>query len=251
MIKPSDYFNELLEKAKQDDNIIGFFAVGSRGKGYENESSDYDLCLIVKNETLEEYKKKFGDKVPEVYLSVMSLAELSDYANWQSDFHWDRYDFAHVKALVDKTGEVQKIIDEKGSLPKERQEEFINAQIDAYMNGLFRSVKSYRKNDRVGIRLESAASIPHLLNMLFALEGRIAPFPDYLSRELKSRPLKKLPWPSEKLLEALLRILEDGDLKTQQELAKTVEKVCREEGYGKAFDGWEGKDKWAMEYARD
>ena len=119
------------------------------------------------------------------------------------------------------------------------------------MNGFFRSVKSYRKKDVVGVRLESAASIPYLLNTLFALHDRATPFANYLSRELQRRPLEKLSWNTEKFLAALLKILDDGDLKTQQELAKVVEKDFRKEGYGKVFDDWEGKDKWAMNFQSD
>lgn len=248
-----EIFEELLHEAKTDDNIIGFFLGGSRGKGYENELSDYDLSMIVKDDVVEKYKKKFEEReLPEIDLSVMSLSEFSEYAHWQSNMHWDRYDFTHVQALVDKTGgEIQKLIDEKGSIPKEKREQFINGSVDAYMNGFFRSVKSYRKKDAAGVRLESAASIPYLLNALFALHDRATPFANYLTRELKRRPLEKFPWSSEELLEALLKILENGDLKIQQELAKVIESTFRKEGYGKVFDDWEGKDKWAMNFQSD
>ncbi|MEK7480564.1 MAG: hypothetical protein AAB604_00490 [Patescibacteria group bacterium] len=247
-----EIFEDLLNEAKTDENIIGFFLGGSRGKGYENDLSDYDLHMIVKDEVAEAYKKKFDREMPEIDLSVSSLSEFSEYAKWQSDTHWDRYDFTHVQALVDKTGgEIQKLIDEKGSIPKEKREEFINGSIDAYMNGFFRSVKSYRKKDAAGVRLEAAASIPYLLNALFALHDRATPFANYLSRELKRRPLEKFPWSSERLLMVLLKILKNGDLKTQQELVKIVENTFRREGYGKVFDDWEGKDKWAMSFQSD
>lgn len=247
-----EIFDDLLNEAKTDNNIIGFFLGGSRGKGYENDLSDYDLHMIVKDDVAEEYKKKFDREMPEIDLSVSSLSEFSEYAQWQSNTYWDRYDFTHVQALVDKTGgEIQKLIDEKGSIPKEKRDEFINGSIDAYMNGFFRSVKSYRKQDAAGVRLEAAASIPYLLNALFALHDRATPFANYLSRELQRRPLEKFSWNTEKFLAALLKILDDGDLKTQQELAKTVETDFRKEGYGKVFDGWEGKDKWAMNFQSD
>ena len=246
-----EIFGELLHEAKVDDNIIGFFLGGSRGKGYENELSDYDIHMIVKDEVAEEYKKKFNQELPEVDLGVSSLSEFRRYAGWQSDAHWDRYDFTHVQALVDKTGEIQKLIDEKGSIPKDKRDEFINGQIDAYLNGFFRSVKSYRRRDAVGVRLESAASIPYLLNAIFALHDRATPFANYLTQELKRRPIEKFPWPPEKLLEALLRILESGNLKTQQELAKTIESVFRKEGYNKVFDDWGEKFPWALNFESD
>jgi hypothetical protein len=53
------------------------------------------------------------------------------------------------------------------------------------------------------------------------------------------------------LMYSYSEILENGDLKIQQELAKTVESTFRKEGYGKVFDDWEGKDKWAMSFESD
>ena len=45
-----EIFEELLNEAKNDENITGFFLGGSRGKGYENDLSDYDLQMIVKKD---------------------------------------------------------------------------------------------------------------------------------------------------------------------------------------------------------
>jgi hypothetical protein len=236
VITSHERFKALLHRAKIDDNIVGFFLSGSRGKGFENEHSDYDLVMVVKNDAADAYKEEFDVEEAGIDLGVFSLSEFDAYAKWNGAHHWDRYDFAHVRALVDKTGEIQNLIDRKGSIPDDKRDEYINVQLDAYINGFFRSVKALRRHDAVGVRLESAASIPHLLNALFALEGRIAPFPDYLVQELRRRPLHMCPWPSEELLEALLRILETGDLSTQQTMARTVEKTFRQQGYNDVFD---------------
>lgn len=243
-----DRFRALLQRARTDDNIIGFFLGGSRGKGFENEYSDYDITMVVKNDAAEAYKEEFDEEDVGIDLGVLSLSEFEAYANWKEVHHWDRYDFAHVRALVDKTGGIQGLIDKKGAIPADKRDEYINAQLDAYINGFFRSVKAFRRHEVVGMRLESAASIPHLLNAVFALEGRIAPFPDYLVQELRRRPLQTFPWSSEQLLEALLRILETGDLSTQQSMARNVETTFRQRGYNNVFDAWKGEDRWAMDF---
>ena len=36
----------------------------------------------------------------------------------RSSHEWDRYNFAHNKPVIDKTGELTKIMEEKGTLPE-------------------------------------------------------------------------------------------------------------------------------------
>jgi hypothetical protein len=243
-----DAFQELLNKAETDDCILGFILGGSRGKGFHTEASDYDITIVVRDEVAEQYQSEFHIDAPGIDLAVLSLSKFVRYAHWKGPQHWARYDFAHVTALVDKSGEIQKLINDKASIPTEHADEYINAQLDAYLNGFFRSMKALKRGDVVGMRLEAAASISHLVNAVFALEGRMAPFPDYLTRELQRWPLQRFPWPSQRLLDALLRTLTDGNLATQQELAKTVERVFRDAGYNAVFDAWAGEDQSAMNF---
>jgi hypothetical protein len=247
-----EIFEDLFDEAKSDDNIIGFFLGDTKDNGIGDHLSGINLCMIVKDDIVNEYKKKFDIEVPEINLSVMSLTEFTEYSESQGETSGERYNFTHLSALVDKTGgEIQKLIKEKGLIPENQQAEFINNSLNAYINCFYRSVRSYQKQEAVGIRLEAAASIQYLLNALFALHGRVAPFADYLVSELKARPLEKFSWSVKKILEVLLKILNTGDLETQQELFKAVEKVFRSSGYGKVFDDWEGKVNWAANFRSD
>ena len=247
--KFSKKFNQLLKRAKTDENIIGLFFVGSRGKGFENEHSDYDIMMIVNNEVAGTLKGEFPkNKFENIELIVMSLSEFMQYAEWGSAFVWDRYTFSHVKALVDKTGEVQKLIDEKGLIPGLKRYDFIVESLDGYINQVFRSVKCFCNKNILGARLEASASIPSLLDVLFALHNRLWPFYGYLEKELKAYSLEKLPWPADEFLKKILLILSTADIKIQQEILKAMEKLSRREGFGKVFDDWKGKDKWAMTY---
>lgn len=247
--KFSKKFNQLLEKAKTDKNIIGFFLVGSRGKGFESEHSDYDIVIITKDKATKKVKAEFSkNKFENIELIVMSLSEFKKYAEWGSEFAWDRYNFWRVKALIDKTGEVQKLINEKGAIPESERHNFIAGTLDNYINCVFRSVKCFSNNNILGARLEASASIPSLLDLIFGLENRPKPFLGYLEKELKTYPLKKLSWKSKEFLKKILLVLSTADVKAQQEILKTMEKLLRKEGFGKVFDEWRGKDKWAMEY---
>jgi len=249
MKSKSEKFNQLLERVKVDVNIIGFFLIGSRGKSFENEHSDYDPIIIVKDDLVKILKDEFmKQKSEDIDLNVMSLSEFKDYAKWGSTFAWDRYAFLHVKAIVDKTGEVQKLIEEKGLIPESERHNFIADSLDGYINQVFRSIKCIRNNNILGARLEASVSIPCLLDLVFALENRPKPFSGYLEKELKVYPLKKLPWPTDEFLQKILFILSTADIKTQQEFLKKIEILLRAEGFGKVFDEWKGKDKWAMTY---
>lgn len=241
-------FEEILAQAKSDENIIGFVLGGSRGKGFETAQSDYDPHLIVQDDVANEYKQMFDRDLPGIDLVVSSLSEFKDMAAWDTDGQWDRYDFAHVTALVDKTGEIQKLIDEKGIVPVDQRDHYVRGQLDAYLNEFFRSVKALDKGNELGIRLHAARSIFNFLNALFALHGRMTPFYGYFEQEIERYPLEKFPWTTEQLRHVFLKILATGDLAAQQELAKTAEETFRREGFGKVFDDWEGKDRWAMEY---
>lgn len=236
-------FKSLIRSAKQDSNVLGFFLVGSRGKGFETKLSDYDVILVVKNKTVFKIKK-----LKDIDLKIMSLSNFKKYATWGSPEAWNRYDFAHVKALIDKNGCIQKLIDEKGRIPNCVRRSFVSGVLDAYINAVFRSTKCLHNHNVIGARLEAAASIPYFLDVIFGINGRLRPFFDYLKRELHDYPLKKFPWSKNKFIKDILSILKNADLKTQQKLLKDIEVLSRKEGYGKVFDTWEGKDKWAMQF---
>lgn len=242
-------FLELLNEVKTNPDIIGVVLGGSRGKGFENVHSDYDVRMIVKDDVAKKYEQKYDQmNFDEIDLVVSSLSEFRNYAAWDSTEAWDRYDFTHVKVHVDKTGEIKKIVKEKGSIPEDKLHDFIVYSLDAYINGVYRSVKCHRNKNVTGARLEASTSIPYLLDLVFALHKRPKPFYGYLDRELTMYPLKKLPWSSTKFSKMILVILATGELKTQQTILKTIEKLFRKAGFNDTFDGWEGKDRWAMNY---
>ena len=242
-------FDKIVDKAKSDAAILGLFLVGSRGKGFENEQSDYDIVMIAKDDVVNSLKSEYEDKKAEdIDLSIYSLSDFINYAAWGSSNAWDRYDFANTKILVDKTENLSEIIKEKGIIPSDKLNEFIDWCIDGYVNGVFRSVKSMHKKNTLGVHLEAVNSILDLLTLVYALNGRHRPFLGYVEKELLVRPLEILPWSITEFIQKIKNVLETADLKTQQELLKGIEKLCRENGHGRVFDSWQGKDKWAMEY---
>lgn len=240
-------FNNIVKEAENDSNVLGMILVGSRGKGFENEHSDYDAIIILKDEAHEETKQKYKNKKSvDMDLSIYSLADFKNYANWDSSMAWDRYTFAHVKILINRIENLEKIINDKGYVPKDKQKQFIEWWIDGYINGVFRSIKALRNKNEFGARLEANNSILDLLTLVFGINGRHRPFLGYTEKELIKYPLEKLPWKVNDFIKMISIVLESSDLKTQQKLLQDTENWCHELGYGHIIDAWERKDTWAI-----
>lgn len=242
-------FDTLVKEAEADPNILGLILQGSRGKGFETDDSDYDVQIVVKDGTEEMYKKKYQKNVENADAWTHSLSQLKTCNAWNGPEHWDRYDYLHVKILVDKTdGLIQKLCGEKGHIPPEEKDAYVRGRLDAYLDSFFRSVKAYKKGNKSGSLLRAAGSVPFLLDVVFGLNGRHTPFLDYLEQELQTYPLEKLPWNPADFYNNVIGIVSTGSITAQQEVAKALETWARKEGYGDVFDAWEGKDRWAMEY---
>ena len=248
----SEHFQSIVKQVESDSNAIGLFLSGSRGKGLQKEHSDYDFVIILLDEVSLDVKAKYEkiDKIDGFDCGVNTLTELKEYAELGTECEWDRYSFAHVKVTVDKTdGELQRIIDEKGKIPKKHLQKYISGYLDGYINAVYRSMKCLRDNYNFGFRLEAASSISLFLTCAFAVhDRRLSPYPKYIQFELEKFPLTKFPWTAKVLMDKIQKILETGDYKLQQELLTEMEKIMRKEGFDAVFDSWEGQDKWTMTF---
>lgn len=247
-----EIYNGLLEEAKNDPDIIGFFLGGSRAKGFVTEHSDYDIFVVVKDDRFKHFVEKYAKiKHFDIDLMVFTFDGFIDDANWETE-RFARYNYAHIKILIDKTGQMQKYADEKGKVPEDKLESFIMAQLDGYINYLYRSLKCHRGNDLLAARLEAAISIPYFFDAIFAIhDRRLRPYYKYLEWELTEFPLNKLPMGPRELLGAISKILDDADIETQQKLLKMSEEMFRREGYGKAFDEWGEDLDWMKTYGTE
>lgn len=160
----------------------------------------------MKDEVLESYENKFK-KIKIGDLWVISLSYFKDYAAIGSPHEWDKYNFTHLKVLIDRNCRIQKLVDEKGKIPEDKVPNYVSNSLDGYINYVFRSVKCFRDGNIVGARLEAAGSVPLFLKVIFGLEGRITPYYKYLEWELEKFPLKKFPMTSKDIIENLLIIL--------------------------------------------
>ena len=241
---PEETFNKLHREALNSPDVLGFFLSGSRGKGFEHEHSDYDIYFVVRDDTVSSFRETHPFKyAPNTECIVYGLSEFEAYAQPGSDTAWDRYSFAHVTVLVDKTETIQALVDDKGALPQPA-DAYLAAQLDGYINAVFRGFKSHRKSDALAARLHAHVSLNHLLNLMFGLEGRLAPYYDYLRLELTHYPLSAFPLTSQDLLTKIEIISETASVETQQELFANIESLCRKRGLGYVYEDWGSSYTW-------
>lgn len=241
--KADQKYRKLIQKLKDDPNVLAFWLFGSRGKGMITAHSDYDLSVIVKDKVKKSYEKKYTKDFqdPEFDISVRTVDELKKHAAFGSEMAWDRYNFAYVKVLFDRTGKIQKNIDGKSIISEKEKKQIINGGLDNFINQVYRAAKCKRDGDPIAAQLEAAEAVPCFLDCIFALEGRIKPFHKYLAWDLKKHPLKKLPWSGVELIKKLMKVIKDGDQIVLLELFQKTRPIFQKAGYGKIYEGWKGK----------
>ena len=230
--------------------MLGFVLGGSRGKGFATEHSDYDCAIFVEDESLEVYVARMSELPPLFDVTVFTLQEFVKHASWNGELAWDRYNWAHLRAQVEKTGgKIQALIDEKGKVPASEVRNFVQGELDHYINQVYRSIKCLRDGNLIGYRFEAADSIKPLLDVLFAIhDRRLRPYYKYLQWELTEFPLHKFSWTADQLLAMIQTIFADGSYQAQQQIFREVERVLRAEGFGKVFDAW-GDELWIRDYS--
>jgi hypothetical protein len=217
---------KLLAQARADENVIGVIPSGSRGRdAYVTDGSDLDAFVVVR-EKRDEYRggRGSGVEVSEVTLEV--LANPPD---------WARPAFLSLTAELDKTGEVAEALQAATTVDPATAAQ----PLDAYVNSYYRSAKNARVGLELASVLDAVESIPHYLEFVFGVHGRVRPFNKWLEWELDRNPL-----PLELDLRRLEGIARTGDLAEQQALFRDTEALARAKGHGATIDGWEPDVDW-------
>ena len=234
-------YADLVEAAREDDNVVGLVLTGSRGSGFAiTDGSDWDVRLVVRDEARDEYRARLGTPHGSaVEVVVLTLDKLAAVGEIGSPMAWDRPSYVHAQVIVDTDGRVAAVIDSLRTLPPEAARALAAERLDDYVNSYHRSAKNHRLGLAVEAHFDAAESIPSLLETLFALHGRVRPFNKLLRFELEQQPLDGDAWSADALLPRLQRILATGDLAEQQSLFRDVEQLARAHDLGDVIDGWE------------
>src|SRR4051794_35629648 len=99
-------------------------------------------------------------------------------------------------------------------------------RLDGYLNFAYRALKNARDGRLLEARLDAAESLPWLLDVVFALAGRLRPYNKYLPWELREHPLAVPEWSAEAFLPELELVLA-GDPAAQRRTFAVVDREVR------------------------
>ena len=204
--------------------MIGVVVHGSRGRGlHVHEGSDWDVVVVVR-EPAGRYGSVRGGR-----LEAFEVTNLADLPDWMLPaVTW-------TTPALDKTGAVTAQLAEVTTIDPATAAE----PLDGYVNSYYRSAKNARARLQLAALLDAQESIPHYLEFLFAVHGRVRPYNKWLEWELEHHPL-----PVDVDLDRLERIARTGDLEDQQALFRETESLARKLGHGATIDGWEPDVAW-------
>lgn len=236
-------FADLVSKAEADPAVLGLILHGSRTfEGMATAHSDYDVGLIFEDRE-QGYQRWRGLKSSDldIFISSLStwLAELDVGDNADIiDVDGNRYVTANAHVLIDRAdGQITAIVRTAATCPVHSRER-LPTMLDAYLNLLYRSLKSWRDGRTLEAHLDAARSIDFALWVIFAMHQRVRPPNKYVRWELQRRPLGDTAWEAAHLLGQVQRILADGDPETQRSLFRDIEATARAGGLGETVDSW-------------
>lgn len=229
--------NESLRQLAHVEGLIGVILLGSISAGMDDETSDYDIHIVVSDEAMEahpEYRDLTLGLDAKADVWTTSLSELKAY-----DRHgYDVRELLHAMFPVDADGLLKRTVDELIHYPESELHPLVSARLDSYYDGVFRSLKCFRKGFTFGGYQMAARSMEFFVETLWALNGLVMPFVNRAPYLLHT--LKKLPFDAPATRGMMERIAMDADIRTQLMLMDRMFVFMEENGYKQVLDDWEG-----------
>ncbi len=217
-----DILDQVLARAAADPGVRGVILTGSRARGLANAWSDYDVTIVVAEQAQPWRHSSRTGTLDEVVCTPEALADTS--------VRWQRYAYRGARVLLDRLdGGIAALVDRQATPSEEEAAGQARTALDAYLNQLYRAVKSRRDGFADAAHLDEVESLPWLLETVFALHGRLRPYNKYLDWELENFPLPG-PWNTALRPGSVVA----GSLR----LFTAVEALARRRGHADVLDAW-------------
>jgi predicted nucleotidyltransferase len=203
---------ELLETAQNDHGAVGVVLFGSAATGSAHAESDIDVWYVVRSEPPPAERRGRLELIP------TTLERLRNPPDWL------RPAYVGARVLWDPEGEIEPVVAATQLVGRDETE----ALYDAYLNDLYRSLKAWWRGLELAARVECGRSLRFLGELLFALDGRRAPYPkEWEGRLGDLEPL-------------FLEVARTADPARQQELCVAVQARAAAAGYAHVVASWRG-----------
>lgn len=205
------------------DGLLGLVLSGSAGRAYATARSDLDVVVVLTDEAA---AGRTTVHSPDLDEAVDAWSELCDVPAFGTEGWWFRWTYAWAPVLLDRTGgEVTRAVHRQAVLTPEEADAVLldHDRLDGWLNFAYRALKNDRDGRALEARLDAAESVAWLLDVVFALAGRVRPYNKYLPWELREHPLDG--WPADGLLDLVGRLL-DGDPAAVRESFALVRPAC-------------------------
>ncbi|RYC07183.1 nucleotidyltransferase domain-containing protein [Nocardioides zhouii] len=209
--------------ADHGDDLLGLVLSGSAGRNCATEHSDLDVMVVLTDAAAALRSTVHSPEVDEI---VDSWTDLLTLAPFGSEHWWYRWSYAWAPVLLDRTGgELAAAVRRQAELsPEEADAVLIDRdRLDGWINFAYRALTNDRDGRALEARLDAAESVPWLLDVVFAIVGRVRPYNKYLPWELRTHPVDG--WPTDELLGLVQRSL-DGDITAVRDTFLRVRSAC-------------------------
>ena len=209
--------------ARHGDDLLGLVLSGSAARAYATEHSDLDVMVVLTDTAAAgqaTHKSPDLDEISEAWSDLVTVAPFG------SEHWWYRWSYAWAPVLLDRTGgELAAAVRRQATLSPDEADAVLidHDRLDGWVNFAYRALKNDRDGRVLEARLDAAESVPWLLDVVFAMAGRVRPYNKYLPWELRTHPVDG--WPADELLGLVGRTL-DGHASAVRETFRRVRVAC-------------------------
>jgi hypothetical protein len=233
----------LLDRASADPHVVGVVVFGSRAVGADiRPTSDVD-CFVIVDGPVEEARAWQTPHGSPVEVWAVTLEMFRAHGLPGAPTAWNRPSLIRARVDLDKLdGGIAALVDAKRRLGPDEARAVAEEALGDALNSIYRALKTAENGHELASRLDAGASISPLLTAVFALEGRVRPWNQWLEHELALEPLRTAAF--ERLLELVRALATDPAPHQLRTAFRMLEAAARTAGHGPLVDGWEPDVAW-------